>query len=81
MTFRNVLDTFFLPEDADAFARQQGWQDAEQMAYYEDMALREQAMLPPPPPVIEVHELDKVDSREVYGYEAMTDWQDLAGVY
>lgn len=36
MTFLNVLDSFFLPEDGDAFARSMGWQDREQMAYYED---------------------------------------------
>lgn len=36
MTFLDVLDSFFLPEDGDAFARSMGWQDREQMAYYED---------------------------------------------
>ena len=80
MTFQNVLDTFFLPEDQDAFARSQGWEDAEQMAYYENLAMQEQArmneQLPPPPEVIFVHELESVDCREVYG-----DDMSLAGVY
>lgn len=70
MTFQNVLDTFFLRDDQDAFARTQGWEDAEQMCYYENLAMQAESMeseqLPPPPAVIYVHELANVDSREVY---------------
>jgi len=40
---QNMLNAFFLPEDQDAFARSQGWEDAAQMAYYEDMARQEDA--------------------------------------
>lgn len=98
MTFQNVLDTFFLTEDQDAFARSMGWEDAAQMAYYEgrDMssptdsevdALAEREFLlhvqqlPPPPPSLfvrsqELHELESVDCREVYGED-----MSLAGVY
>lgn len=36
MSFQDVLDSFFLREDQDAFARSQGWVDAAQMIYYED---------------------------------------------
>ena len=43
MTNREVFDTFYLPEDADAFARLHGWEDADQMCYYEDMVMQEQA--------------------------------------
>ena len=57
MTFQDVLDCFFLPEDQDAFAKSQGYSDSDQMCYYEDMAQAEQSKL---------HELDKVDPREVY---------------
>lgn len=42
MTFENVLDTFFLREDQDAFARAQGWEDAAQMCYYENLAMQEE---------------------------------------
>lgn len=74
MNTQTMLDTFFLPEDQDAFAQSLGWEDAAQMAYYEDMAQQEeQNQLPPPPPVIYVHELQQQDSREVY--------KDMAGVY
>jgi hypothetical protein len=71
MTFQTVLDTFFHPENQDSFARSLGWEDAEQMIYYEDMALQEEA---------QQHELQKMDSREVYSDEqsALDYW---AGVY
>lgn len=39
MTFQNVLDAFFAPESQDAFAQSQGYEDAAQMIYYEDMAM------------------------------------------
>jgi hypothetical protein len=35
-SLKTALDVFFMPEDQDAFARSQGWEDAEQMCYYED---------------------------------------------
>lgn len=79
MSMKNALDLFFDPNngDQDAFARKLGWEDAAQMCYYEDMAeCEEQNQLPPPPPMIYVHELDKVDAREVY--EEPVDW---SGVY
>ena len=85
MTFQNVLDTFFMREDQDAFARSQGWDDAEQMIYYENLAMQEQSKQD-----ALLHELAKVDSREVYtdsedcprdGDVEHTNWQDLAGVY
>ena len=91
MNFQDVLDTFFLHEDQDAFARKEGWGDADQMVYYENLAAQAEAqMLPPPPAEILLHELSRVDSREVYtdsedcprdGDFDMIDWQDLAGVY
>lgn len=68
MTFQNVLDTFFLPEDQDAFARSQGWEDAAQMIYYENLAMQEASQQD-----LVLHELAKVDSREVY--------EDMSGVY
>lgn len=114
MNFQNVLDAFFLPEDQDGFAQAQGYEDAEQMCYYEDMmgdsddealvaqeeaiaAGRVEYMSPPPielltfvpetSPLVTVHELAKVDSREVYEDEAcpLRAWYDtsaeLEGVY
>lgn len=38
VTCQDMLNAFFLPEDQDAFARSQGWQDAEQMCFYENMS-------------------------------------------
>jgi hypothetical protein len=35
VTMQDALDMFFLPEDQDAFAKAQGWEDAAQMVYYE----------------------------------------------
>jgi hypothetical protein len=61
MTFQNVLNSFFLPEDQDAFARSQGWEDAAQMIYYENLTMQEQSQQD-----ALLHELAKVDSREVY---------------
>lgn len=95
LTFQDAMNVFFLPEDQDAFARQQGWQDAAQMFYYENLAMQAQAQeseqLPPPPAEIFVpHEMMQVDSREVYtddescpldGDFLSPDWQNLAGVY
>ena len=103
LTTAEAMSAFFLPEDADAVAQGFGWSDMRQMSYYEDMAAKEEAQLPPPPTVIhvdasqtgfidslrrcEVHELAKVDSREVYSDDDqcppddLRDWQDLAGVY
>jgi len=82
VTFQNALDMFFLPDDQDAFAKSQGYADAEQMAYYQDME-RENEQLPPPPDSIQVDgliaELSKVDPREVYGdFEScpLADWYD-----
>jgi hypothetical protein len=68
MSMKNALDLFFDPNngDQDAFAKTLGWEDAAQMIYYEDMAAQEEQKL---------HELDKVDPREVY---EDTDW---SGVY
>lgn len=70
MTFQNALDMFFLPDDQDVVAQSHGWEDAAQMAYYEDMK-SESEQLPPPPAEIQVDgliaELAKVDPREVYG--------------
>ena len=40
MTYQNVLNAFFLPEDQDAFAQSQGYEDAAQMCYYEDMKMQ-----------------------------------------
>ncbi len=57
MNTQTMLDTFFLPEDQDAFAQSLGWEDAAQMSYYEDMAQQEEQKL---------HELQQQDSREVY---------------
>jgi hypothetical protein len=42
ITFQDTLDAFFDPQDQDAFARSQGWEDAAQMCYYEDLAMMEQ---------------------------------------
>lgn len=89
MNFQNVLDAFFLPEDQDAFAKSQGWEDAAQMVYYENMVMEEQARLGGSQDEL-LHELAKEDAREVYtdsedcprdGDFEMIDWQDLAGVY
>ena len=53
MTFLETLNSFYHPDDQDMFARTMGWQDAAQMAYYEDMANAQAAVeseqLPPPP--------------------------------
>jgi len=77
MNTQTLLDKFFDRQDQDAFARSLGWEDAAQMIYYQDMAIQAEAQdaqqLPPPPDVIQIHELDKVDSREVY--------EDMTGVY
>lgn len=76
MDTRTVLNTFFDPQDQDAFARSLGWQDAAQMIYYEDMVTAEQSRIP--------HELDKVDPREVYEQEVRCSCCDEAyyvGVY
>jgi hypothetical protein len=76
VTMQDALDCFFNRDDQDAFAKSLGWEDKAQMLYYEDMAEREeQNQLPPPPAEIYIHELDKVDAREVY---EDTDW---SGVY
>ena len=87
MTFQNVLDTFFLPEDQDAFARSQGWEDAAQMVYYENLAMQEQARLGGSQDEL-LHELAKMDSREVYHdddivslYPELYGEDDMAGVY
>lgn len=69
MTFKNVLDSFFMREDQDAFARSQGWEDAAQMIYYGNLAMQEASAQD-----LVLHELAKVDSREVYN-------EDMAGVY
>ena len=66
VTMQDALDMFFLPEDQDAFARSLGWEDAEQMLYYDNLAAQEQAL----------HELQNVDAREVYEEPV-----DMAGVY
>lgn len=92
MTFQDVLNTFFLPEDQDAFARSQGWEDAAQMCYYENLAMQEQARMSEQDGLL--HELAKVDSREVYTDSEdcphdgdFSEWalavykDDLAGVY
>ena len=89
MKFEDVLNAFFLPEDQDAFARAQGWEDARQMSYYENIAMQgECEQLPPPPSEILIHELQKVDSREVYSEDEacpLHQWYDtsaeLEGVY
>lgn len=85
MNFQDVLDTFFLTEDQDAFAKAQGWEDAAQMVYYENLAQQEEAQqLPPPPAEILLHELATVDAREVYTDSEdcpPDDFRDLAGVY
>ena len=74
ITMQNALDCFINREDQDAFAQSLGWEDAAQMCYYEDMAEREkQNQLPPPPAEIHLHELDKVDAREVY--DERLDWR------
>ena len=65
MTLQDAMDMFFLPEHQDAFARSLGWEDKEQMIYYDNLAKQEQAL----------HELQNVDAREVY---EDTDW---SGVY
>lgn len=84
MTFQNALDMFFLPDDQDAVAQSHGWEDAAQMAYYEDMK-SESEQLPPPPSEIQVDgliaELSKIDSREVYAdFEScpLADWYDTS---
>ena len=56
MSFQDVLDSFFLREDQDAFARSQGWSDAAQMIYYED---RQQEV----PPMTD-REVDALAERE-----------------
>lgn len=70
VNFQNVLDSFFMRDDQDSFARSQGWQDAAQMIYYENMAMQEASAQD-----LVLHELAKVDSREVYNED------DMAGVY
>jgi hypothetical protein len=85
MSFQDVLDTFFLTEDQDAFARSQGWEDAAQMVYYENIATQgESEQLPPPPAEILLHELATVDAREVYTDSEdcpPDDLRDWSGVY
>lgn len=87
MTFQNALDMFFLPDDQDVVAQSHGWEDAAQMAYYEDME-RQNEQLPPPPAEIQVDrliaELSKVDPREVYAdsEHCLPDsFRDWSGVY
>lgn len=85
VTMQDALDMFFLPEDQDAFAKAQGWEDAAQMAYYENIAAQgESEQLPPPPAEILLHELAKVDAREVYTDSEdcpPDDFRDWSGVY
>ena len=38
VTMQDALDMFFLPEDQDAFAQSLGYEDADQMVYYENMS-------------------------------------------
>ena len=42
MNFQTALNNFIHPDDQDAFARSQGWEDAAQMCYYEDLAMAEE---------------------------------------
>lgn len=96
VTFQDAMNVFFLPEDQDAFARSMGWEDMEQMAYYENLAEQERVKrealilsIAPSfdmPPIVdpEIAELAKVDSREVYTDSEdcpPDDLRDLAGVY
>jgi len=77
-----MLNAFFLPEDQDAFARAQGWADAEQMCYYENMASESPACDDVPPMTDrEVEDLARVSSEEVYSDDGMTAWADMTGVY
>lgn len=83
MTFQNVLDTFFLRDDQDAYARSQGWEDAAQMVYYENLAMQEQSQQD-----ALLHELAKVDPREIHSEDEacpLALWYDtsdeLVGVY
>jgi len=74
VTMQDALDMFFLPEDQDAFAQSLGWADAAQMLYYDNLAQQEQAL----------HELQKVDAREVYEDSEdcpPDDLRDWTGVY
>ena len=38
VTMQDALNMFFLPENQDAFAQSLGYQDADQMVYYENMS-------------------------------------------
>lgn len=97
MNTQQMLDAFFMIEDQDAFARSQGWEDAAQMIYYEDLARQEECQEVDESHKgfinslkrAEQHELSKVDSREAYSDEdsacPLNAWYDtsdeLAGVY
>jgi len=88
MNFQTALNNFIHPDDQDAFARSQGWEDAAQMCYYEDLAMAEEDRQREEAAQAKLHELDKVDSREVYGDDGdRIEWSmaiycdDLAGVY
>jgi hypothetical protein len=59
--FQNVLDTFIHHDSHDAFAQSLGYSDAAQMVYYENMTAQGQSQQD-----TLLHELAKVDSREVY---------------
>ena len=79
VTFQDALDMFFNPEDQDAFAQSLGWQDKAQMLYYENMVRQEQSKQD-----ALLHELAKVDAREVYTDSEdcrPDDMRDWAGVY
>ena len=85
MNFQTALNNFIHPDDQDAFARSQGWEDAAQMCYYEDMVMQEQAQAAQ---AQAPHELEGVDSREVYAdggdhieWALAIHTDDLAGVY
>ena len=75
----------------EAEAQALGWADLAQMEYYENLAetefIRSVQELPAPPPSIFIHELDKMDPREIYGDEGVIDipvrpgYNTLAGVY
>lgn len=82
---KSMLDTFFHPDDQDAFARSLGWDDAAQMIYYENMALssqqQEEQQLPPLSSVTQLHELEKIDSREAFDSDEENELDYWAGVY
>lgn len=65
---RNMMNAFFHPSDQDAFAQSQGYEDAEQMAYYEDMAEGRQSPTRDDVPMMTDREVESLTVQDQTGF-------------